>query len=271
MSDVRVCKLQTDCDTYHWRSGIWSACVVRNSSNCGVGLRTREAACVVDNSAMDILGRVVPDWRCHGLLPPVKEEACSKPCPKDCQLTPWSEWTSCQDNCASLEASSPTQSTSTAASFTVIMNTQSRYRRVLQWPSHGGQECPRLIDVRPCPLQQSSQSCEARSWRPQPWSKCLLPEGKSCGEGIRVRSLDCISAGAKVDMKECLEMSMPLQHERCSLDCVSQCVTGPWSSWTACGLECPSRRSRSRSISNKVECEKISSVEHEMCPCQKYR
>ena len=45
---------------------------------------------------------------------------------------------------------------STSSSFAVITNTQTRYRRVLQWPRDGGKTCQSLIDVRPCPLLVSS-------------------------------------------------------------------------------------------------------------------
>ena len=146
-----------------------------------------------------------------------------------------------------MPASSST--TSTMSSFTVIMNTQSRYRRILQSSQNGGQDCPNLIDVRPCPLQ-SSHSCTNRFWKPREWSQCILPDGKTCGEGLRVRELDCISAGAKVDQSECLNdpsvisKPIPEQHEHCSVNCENWCIIGPWSEWTECSSECPSKRSR---------------------------
>ena len=147
---------------------------------------------------------------------PLLEEDCVKPCPQDCRLTEWSAWTSCDEHCVNASpGGGSVGTTSTMPSFTVIMNTQSRYRQVIQSPRHGGLHCPRLIDVRPCPLQ-SSQSCQSmrRWWRPQPWSSCLLPPGKSCGEGVQVRGLDCLSSGnSHVDMHRCLEdewlMSQP--------------------------------------------------------------
>ena len=265
-----MCPAPTECDTFHWRVGLWSTCLVLNkTSNCGPGTKTRTAICVMDNEVSDIRGRVVPDWRCHGLqLKPPTEESCHKDCPQNCQLTQWSEWSACEDSLRChldhhtqqplAPAASSLTTTSTMPSFTVIMNTQSRYRRVLQWPRHGGLECSRLIDVRPCPLQSSHSSCQSPVWRPLSWSSCLLPHGKSCGEGIRVRSLDCLSAGlARVDMKECLEdrrlMERPLppQHERCWVNCLNQCETGPWSPWSACSPTCPSSRTRTR-LTNDV-------------------
>lgn len=285
-----MCPAPTECDTFHWRVGLWSTCLVLNkTSNCGPGTKTRTAICVMDNEVSDIRGRVVPDWRCHGLqLKPPTEESCHKDCPQNCQLTQWSEWSACEDSLRChldhrsqqplAPAASSLTTTSTMPSFTVIMNTQSRYRRVLQWPRHGGLECSRLIDVRPCPLQSSHSSCQSPVWRPLSWSSCLLPHGKSCGEGIRVRSLDCLSAGlARVDMKECLEdrrlMERPLppQHERCWVNCLNQCETGPWSPWSSCSPTCPSSRTRTR-LTNNVKCqEDHPNVETESCSCQSYR
>ena len=233
----------------------------------------------MNNPALEIVGREVPRWRCRDLEGPALEERCHQPCSKDCQLTEWSSWTACEDLCQAAMRPHPTSmtTTSTLPSFTVIMNTQSRYRRVLQWPRHGGLSCSRLIDVRPCPLQ-SSQSCPSRTWRPQPWSSCVLPSDKRCGEGIQVRGLDCLSAGGSwVDLSDCLgdadlmARPLPSQHQACSVDCVSQCVTGPWSPWSSCGRGCPSRRTRSRLLSNEVKCASLRGTEEEACDCQNYR
>ena len=277
LSEERACPAQNECDTFHWRAGLWGSCSVLNeTAQCGPGVRRREAICVTYNSASEIVGRVVPHWRCRGIELPALEEACSKPCPRDCQLTQWAEWTSCEDRCIDEQDLASTMTSTTMSSFTMIMNTQTRYRRVLQWPEDGGQECARLIDVRPCPLQ-SSQSCQSRSWRPQTWSGCVLPPGKSCGDGLQVRGLDCLEAGSHVDIKECLEDAtlmekpLPKQQQTCSVDCVTGCVTGPWSPWSACSQACPSKRVRSRLLSNKVKCNDISESEEEACSCQSYR
>ena len=224
----------------------------------------------MSNQATEVISREVPDWRCHGLEPPIQEETCFKPCSVNCQVTQWSQWSSCQDQCRATATSVPKPTdpnptmmalatTSTMSSFTVIMNTQSRYRRVLQSPQHGGQDCPNLIDVRPCPLQ-SGHSCMALFWRPKSWSKCILPDEKTCGEGIRVRELDCISAGTKVDRSDCLNdpsvmsRQIPKQHEPCSVDCVHRCVIGPWTAWSECSNDgCPSKRSRYVRVSRASE------------------
>ena len=278
LSETRSCPSTTShCDTYHWRAGLWNGCPVHNrTSNCGPGVRRREAICVTYNSAAEVAGRVVPHWRCRGLEPPLLEEACHQSCPLGCQLTQWSDWSSCQDHCSDLTATTSPTLTSTAPSLMVIMNTQSRYRRVLQWPQNGGKSCPRLMDVRPCPLQ-SGQSCPSRTWRPRGWSACLLPENKSCGDGIQVRGLDCFFSGSRVDKNECLEdtelMSRPLpvQSQSCRVDCQTLCVMGSWSSWTSCTAGCPSRRTRRRVLNHPVECASVPSIETEDCDCQKYR
>ena len=72
------------------------------------------------------------------------------------------------------------------ASATVIMSTQSRYRNVLIWPtSKSGTSCPTLVERNPCPLLGAP--CTKHKWKPQRWSKCVLPPDASCGDGVRVR------------------------------------------------------------------------------------
>lgn len=270
LSEMRVCKHDTDCDAYHWQAGLWSTCMVRNGTqHCGAGTRRRDVVCVSESGV--ISGKEVPDWRCQGLKQPVLQETCFRPCPQDCHVTQWSEWTSCQQNCDGGPPGDSTTSTEQPSSFTVIMNTQSRYRSVLQWPQHGGKQCPRLVDVRPCPLLGGS--CTTHQWKPERWSQCILPEGKTCGEGIRTRGLQCILAGAKVDMAECLKsglVKVPTQHESCTVDCVSYCVSSPWSYWSACSTECPSERTRIRQVTNGT-CHNVKRSDEESCPCGKYR
>ena len=85
LSEVRVCKRQSDCDTFHWRAGLWTACIVLNkTANCGAGVKRREAICVMSNQATEVIGREVPDWRCQGLDQPILEETCFRYCPKVC-------------------------------------------------------------------------------------------------------------------------------------------------------------------------------------------
>ena len=72
------------------------------------------------------------------------------------------------------------------ASATVIMSTQSRYRNVLTWPTpKSGTTCPTLVERNPCPLLGAP--CTKHKWKPQNWSKCVLPPDASCGDGVRVR------------------------------------------------------------------------------------
>ena len=97
---MKICR-QESCDVHYWQAGMWSECVASNvTMGCGRGYRTRDVACVLrlgDDEGGGV--RVVPEWKCLLLIQPSVSQACHKPCPQHCQVTEWSEWTSCRQNC----------------------------------------------------------------------------------------------------------------------------------------------------------------------------
>ena len=100
LSSMKICR-QESCDVHYWQAGMWSECVASNvTMGCGRGYRTRDVACVLrlgDDEGGGV--RVVPEWKCLLLIQPSVSQACHKPCPQHCQVTEWSEWTSCRQNC----------------------------------------------------------------------------------------------------------------------------------------------------------------------------
>ena len=86
----------------------------------------------------------------------------------------------------------------------LLMEIQRRERVVLVPAARGGQECPQVSQVRPCPLLAGS--CKEATWHPGAWANCSLPRGMTCGQGVRVRSLSCARAGVmSLALAECLE------------------------------------------------------------------
>ncbi|CAB4056645.1 unnamed protein product [Lepeophtheirus salmonis] len=220
-------------------------------------------------------------------------QSCEIPCPIDCQLTAWAQWSPCRKSCESDGSRTGGGSgigPSIPSPSTVIMDTQSRSRSVLQWPKDEGKGCPSRLEIRPCPLLASS--CSSLRWSSEPWSNCSLPSGKMCGDGVRSRGLLCTKAGVEVNKSECFKnaLLLPIQGESCSVVChrsrkkkkwERSCVLAAWSSWSDCSVGCPSMRRRFRIGSNKRDeghkstnpCTNstfYNSEETENCPCMNY-
>eukprot|EP00930_Biecheleria_cincta_P043973 TRINITY_DN30169_c0_g2_i1.p1 TRINITY_DN30169_c0_g2~~TRINITY_DN30169_c0_g2_i1.p1 ORF type:complete len:1516 (+),score=202.90 TRINITY_DN30169_c0_g2_i1:88-4635(+) len=132
---------KVDCQWTDWSD--WEAC----SSSCGDGKkkRTRE---------------VKPRWKdqnCKG--EGEQEKDCNlQECPKDCQLSDWQAWSSCEPFCS---------------------GTRQRQRTIIQPMQNGGMPCANLSEAEDC-----SNPCLDCSWSQwTEWADC----SKSCGQGISSR------------------------------------------------------------------------------------
>lgn len=88
------------------------------------GTQYRNVSCVTQKTSS------TPPLPCGGPQP-ARESPCSVQCPQDCAVGPWGRWTPCKE-CGKL---------------------QSRNRAVVVPPSNGGEQCPRLTEVRICEEQ----------------------------------------------------------------------------------------------------------------------
>ncbi|KAF2359469.1 Thrombospondin type-1 (TSP1) repeat, partial [Trinorchestia longiramus] len=122
--DTRHC--YTTCQGGTWQAGPWSDCHIDslfrhlNDGLCH-GTHYRNVSCLTQASDK------VPPLPCTG-PEPQREAPCTVPCPKNCVVGPWSDWTRC----------------------TICGKLQSRNRAVLKAPSKRGKQCPRLTEVRTC-------------------------------------------------------------------------------------------------------------------------
>ncbi|MEQ2291738.1 Thrombospondin type-1 domain-containing protein 7A, partial [Ameca splendens] len=116
--------------------------------------------------------------------------------PKDCQVTEWTNWSSCSKTCVDLE--SP-------------RGNRTRRRQVLQFPVGEDVECPLLEETESCEPQGGSvPPCASYTWRTTEWSDCrvdlLLSQQDRrrsnmtglCGGGLQTREVYCIQANAEL-------------------------------------------------------------------------
>jgi hypothetical protein len=84
------------------------------------------------------------------------------PCPVDCHLHAWTDWSKCSAECGG--------------------GVQSRLRDIEQAARNGGKTCPPSSDTRPCNTQACEKDCELSQW--SSWSKC----SKVCDGGTQKRT-----------------------------------------------------------------------------------
>ena len=247
------------CDWYRWEAGHWDECQLAPGYQCGKGLQTRKVYCQ-DNG-----GQIVPDWRCSKLKTVMKRRSCEVTCPRNCEVSGWTDWSRCPDMC---------QAGSSEAGQ-LLMEIQRRERVVLVTSSQGGTPCPDTTQVRPCPLLAGS--CKQAAWWTGDWSNCSLPTGMTCGEGVRTRAVSCSRAGVQsLPLADCLLVgtSVPEQSQMCHVDCSdSTCQLSTWSEWSECGHHhCGHSRQRQRSPISGDNCAgtHLDTEQDETCPCDQY-
>ncbi|XP_070587525.1 thrombospondin type-1 domain-containing protein 7B [Erythrolamprus reginae] len=225
--------------------GNWSECIIavgrtelqlemrfeKHAKECGEGVRFRALACY------DKTGRVVDPSRCNhsGYI----EQPCTVPCPFDCKLSDWSDWSTCSSSCGT--------------------GVKIRSRWLKEKPYNGGRPCPKLdpknqvYEAVPC-----YSECNQYSWRVEPWSQCEISSAQNslhCGEGIQMRQIRCINTteggdGEPVPLVLCNQSKVPLEKQKCILYCPNECVVSEWSHWSQCPERCDPtiRQTRTRHI-----------------------
>ncbi|CAK0804700.1 unnamed protein product [Prorocentrum cordatum] len=224
----------------------WSEC----SASCGGGLRARhrEVAQRPNSCGKPAVG-----------LEDEYDVCSTSPCEakKDCELSEWTEWSSCSSDC---------------------FGVRERSRHVVQYASGGGEACQNesLKVVSPCrpgpdedaPAEcgeQPPRPCRMASW--EDWGACSA----SCdgGQKRRQRIIESPSHNGGAPCNASTSEEAPCGTEPCDAESGNDCRWGSWSEWSSCA-QCGGQRNRHRAIARPakaggIPCDAGSSQEVEPC------
>ncbi|NWS68862.1 THS7B protein, partial [Crotophaga sulcirostris] len=176
---------------YTWLLGPWSPCTVQGG-HCGDGVQVRNLTCVVHDASVSAAPRPVENAFC-GELPSeesVLQSPCSVPCPGDCHLTDWSEWSSCELTCINGRNFETTGRQSRSRVF-IVQSPENQ-------ESCSGQE----VETRPC----SGGKCYDYLWKTSLWEDNVRTVWCQRSDGVNV------TGGCALRMK-------PAEVRHCSPPC----------------------------------------------------
>jgi len=209
--DSKPCNLQpcrVDCAVSTWSD--WSEC----SEKCGSGVQNRFRTIIVQPQAE---GAECPHLN--------ETRKCNnEPCPINCKVSNWSEWSRCSKNCNG--------------------GTNIRGRSIVVPPQFGGKECPALFESKECNTEKCGIDCKVGDW--SKWGECSV----KCGGGTQKRTREII-----VPQKDEGRPCPPLDQERSCNEgpCPSDCNVSEWSPWTKCSEPCGGGiKLRKRKVENQT-------------------
>nr|XP_032801799.1 thrombospondin type-1 domain-containing protein 7A-like isoform X2 [Petromyzon marinus] len=242
---------------FRWEVAGVGACFPDGGARCGTGERDQLTVCRKDT------GEQASRELCSGRVEPPAKLPCRVPCPGDCVLAHWSDWSPCSFTCSGKSGE----------------GRQSRGRAVLAHPSDGGAPCTgegqELLEWQPC----AQVPCTVYHWQAGSWGPCTEDlstpprnaslrarpapaggstrgtppahvgvsssphDGPSCSSsGIQSRKVICMRIGiGQVGTKKCPEKERPNAVRPCVLLCRKDCITTPFSDWSSCPATCQER------------------------------
>jgi len=189
-----ICLKNQDCVIdNNWSD--WGEC----SKECGGGTQTRTKQVIKPQIGLgEACGETVQTRECN-----------TNPCPIDCVVGAWGEWSNCTRDCGGGE--------------------QNRNRTIVVQPQYGGKECPPLVETRECNKNPCPVDCVMGPW--SDWSSC----SRECGGGKRTRTREILTESDNGGAL-CGETT---QTEDCNMKpCDIDCVQSEWSNWSRCSKEC---------------------------------
>ncbi|KAG9340807.1 hypothetical protein JZ751_019998, partial [Albula glossodonta] len=217
-----------ECLQYVWVTEPWSVCTINSVDKlpgCGEGVQSRKVKCVQRGSEGH--GDSVDDNLCDQEEIPFRAQTCFLPCPDDCVMSQWGQWSACPLPCS--------QNT-----------TRMRSRQTLRLPQ-AGKTCPEANQTEACVL---NTTCFTHRYNLSDWSTCQLSENAVCGKGTQTRSFDCVRSDGKVVepsqmmrfrsvLQQALEEGRPcpLQLSQTKPCPVRPCYKWLLGEWSACRVE----------------------------------
>nr|XP_043874554.1 thrombospondin type-1 domain-containing protein 7B isoform X2 [Solea senegalensis] len=212
------------CSQFEWRTEPWSICTINTLDDlpaCGEGVQSRKIRCVKKGVSGEAIS--VEEGLCDQEEMPHRAQVCFLACPSDCVVTPWGPWSNCSLPCD--------QGT-----------VRNRSRDALRLPASDSSACPELVQSEPCIL---NSTCFTYQYQVSEWSTCQLSENTICGQGTRLRLLDCVRSDGKiVELQKCEQFGLINKwslSEQCVVDCPVSCILSDWSPWAECSHTCGSQ------------------------------
>ncbi|XP_010328810.3 thrombospondin type-1 domain-containing protein 7B [Saimiri boliviensis] len=173
---------------YSWVLGNWSACKLEGG-DCGEGVQVRSLSCMVHNGSTSHAAGRVEDALC-GEMPfhdSILKQLCSVPCPGDCHLTEWSEWSPCELTCID------------GRSFETV-GRQSRSRTFIIQSFENQDNCPQqVLETRPC----TGGKCYHYTWKASLWNNNERTVWCQRSDGINVTG-GCSPQARPAAIRQCI-------------------------------------------------------------------
>jgi hypothetical protein len=152
----------------------------------------------------------------------VETRECNESCPVSCQVSAFSAWSNCSEECGD--------------------GVRSRSRSVVTDAAHGGYACPYLDETQACHLKPCPIDC-VYTW--SNWTNC----SSTCGEGESHRH-PIITTPHDHEGQQCPQLqTVTCNNQSCPIDCVQT----NWGNWSTCDKSCGSgSRSRFRDITTAM-------------------